>query len=472
MMRFHSLLALFALALVLPLSAKEIPVSSLDLSPRDLAFAASAIKTYKENLLPVVQFGNLYRIENPHTGPRAVLDYVSTDRTRAALFVLQTKDAPATPAKPAGLDLSRRYRMRELNLPEGGCVSVASGRQSPRWRYAHAGGDTSTVFAVLRKHRGRTECSMRDMELTMNKPNPMILAALLLAPMVVLAGEPAPMNLPGPAKMQGSTLYNPAEPYVVKLPVYPVTYSEEQKKAQRDAGLALVREVNEAMRGKRQDFTAKPGIYRLPKGANFKTSNIDRFALHLPNCELILEPVPDRHLFSFGKANSFTLTGPVKVDFDPLPESQGRIVASDFATKRVTVEILPGYHALAPKISDKKNRDKTREEERFYTYSSSGFWLPNPSWSGFSWNDASLSADGCTVTFTAGKAVEPKLWKELYKPDNLVSLGGAGCGVLYCIWPDNLGELTVQDLDFYGGGFGWGNAASDSSSSPILKPVN
>ncbi len=89
------------------------------LSPADRKFVASAIKTYKEKLLPVVHFGDLYRIESPHTGPRAVLNYVSSDRSRAALFVLQTKDGPAMVAKPQGLDPLKRYRVRELNLPAG-----------------------------------------------------------------------------------------------------------------------------------------------------------------------------------------------------------------------------------------------------------------------------------------------------------------------------------------------------------------
>ena len=91
----------------------------LKLSPSDLAFVTAAIKTYKEHILPVVQFGDLYRIENPHTAPRAVLNYVTHDRSHAVLFVFQTADAPAAPAKPRGLDPVKHYRVRELNLPAG-----------------------------------------------------------------------------------------------------------------------------------------------------------------------------------------------------------------------------------------------------------------------------------------------------------------------------------------------------------------
>ena len=94
------------------------------LSPADQAFVASAIKTYKERLRTLVQFGELYRIENPHSGPRAVLNYVSQDRSRAALFIFQTQDASAMVAKPAGLDPAKRYRVCEINLREGEASKV------------------------------------------------------------------------------------------------------------------------------------------------------------------------------------------------------------------------------------------------------------------------------------------------------------------------------------------------------------
>jgi alpha-galactosidase len=89
------------------------------LSPSDRAFTTAAIETYKEHVRPVVQFGDLYRIENPHAGPRAVLNYVTQDRSHAVLFIFQKTDAPATPAMLAGLDPERHYRVCEINLPAG-----------------------------------------------------------------------------------------------------------------------------------------------------------------------------------------------------------------------------------------------------------------------------------------------------------------------------------------------------------------
>ncbi len=80
---------------------------------------ADAVALYKERLRAVVQQGDLYRLESPYQGPRAALDYVTPDRSRAVLFVYQLKEADAGPVRPLGLDPHRRYRVRELNLPAG-----------------------------------------------------------------------------------------------------------------------------------------------------------------------------------------------------------------------------------------------------------------------------------------------------------------------------------------------------------------
>lgn len=90
------------------------------LTPAERSFTRKAIATYKSAILPVVQFGDLYRLENPYAGPRAALSYVSMDESRAIVFIFQTRDtAQASPVKLAGLNPAIRYRVRELNLPDG-----------------------------------------------------------------------------------------------------------------------------------------------------------------------------------------------------------------------------------------------------------------------------------------------------------------------------------------------------------------
>jgi hypothetical protein len=62
-------------------------------------------------------------------GPRAALDYVSTDLTRAALFVYQLKTSRSQPVKNRGLDRLRRYHVREVNLADCGVSKLAQDGQ-------------------------------------------------------------------------------------------------------------------------------------------------------------------------------------------------------------------------------------------------------------------------------------------------------------------------------------------------------
>jgi alpha-galactosidase len=64
-----------------------------------------------------VEQGDLYRLESPYESPRAALNYVSQDRSRAELFIYQLKAAASTAVKPLGLDPQREYRVNEINLP-------------------------------------------------------------------------------------------------------------------------------------------------------------------------------------------------------------------------------------------------------------------------------------------------------------------------------------------------------------------
>ncbi len=281
-----------------------------------------------------------------------------------------------------------------------------------------------------------------------------LLAALLLASSHVtgadarLGGAKAgsvAAKLPATPR-QGSTLYDPAEPYDANAPVYPQVYSAEQVEEQRRAGIRLVKEFREALAARKTEFHAAPGVYRLPKGSDFGVGTFDAFTLHLPHCKLIMESI-ERPLFSLWRVKSFEVVGPVVVDFDPLPYSQGRIVASDYEKRRVTVEVAPGFRALVAKAD---------KEELFYAYSPTGIWLPNISWSQFAWNNATLSANGRSVTFSAGQDLQRDYWDRLYSPGNLTTIGPSGPDWLFVL--EEVGNLTVRDLDFYGGGFCYRNA--------------
>ena len=89
------------------------------LSPEQKAAATVAVTLYKNELRPIVQQGDLYRLVSPYDGQRSALNYVSEDRSRAALFLYQIGSGKAAPVKPQGLDPQRHYRVREVNLPAG-----------------------------------------------------------------------------------------------------------------------------------------------------------------------------------------------------------------------------------------------------------------------------------------------------------------------------------------------------------------
>ncbi len=110
----------------------------MDLDPRkmpeeELATSKQGIEVYKTHLRDVVQFGDLYRLEAPGSGPRSSLNYVLEDRSKAALFAWQTADdesAAARTVKPGGLDPERRYRIEEVNVKPGDTSKLELHEQS------------------------------------------------------------------------------------------------------------------------------------------------------------------------------------------------------------------------------------------------------------------------------------------------------------------------------------------------------
>ena len=88
------------------------------MSPEERKTIVASIALYKNRLRDLVAQGDLYRLESPYEHPRAALNYVSVDRTRAVLFIYQLSESAFGPVKPRGLDPTKRYRVREINLPE------------------------------------------------------------------------------------------------------------------------------------------------------------------------------------------------------------------------------------------------------------------------------------------------------------------------------------------------------------------
>ena len=99
------------------------------LSPEALRQLATGIALYKKEIRDVVEQGDLYRLESPYEKPRATLDHVSTDKSRAVLFVYQLQDATSEAVKLRGLDPRMHYHVSEVNLPAGAKSQLAGDGQ-------------------------------------------------------------------------------------------------------------------------------------------------------------------------------------------------------------------------------------------------------------------------------------------------------------------------------------------------------
>jgi alpha-galactosidase len=90
-------------------------------TPQELQFSQEAVKTYNR-ISPVTWRGDLYRLESPYEGNRAVVFYVNENKSHAILFnyhlASRRKDI-FDRVKLEGLDPHKKYRFKEINLFPG-----------------------------------------------------------------------------------------------------------------------------------------------------------------------------------------------------------------------------------------------------------------------------------------------------------------------------------------------------------------
>ncbi|MGH7940456.1 MAG: alpha-galactosidase [Limisphaerales bacterium] len=96
------------------------------LPPDQVRQLADGIALYKSRIQNIVEQGDLYRLESPYDHPRAAMDYVSPDKSSAALFVYQIADGSPMAIHLRGLDPDKSYRIREVNLPAGQASRLAA----------------------------------------------------------------------------------------------------------------------------------------------------------------------------------------------------------------------------------------------------------------------------------------------------------------------------------------------------------
>jgi alpha-galactosidase len=87
-------------------------------TPEELQFSSEAVKTYKR-ISPVIWQGDLYRIISPYDADRAVLMYVSENKSKAIVFNYQLNSRRKDVFNKVllqGLDANKKYRLKEINL--------------------------------------------------------------------------------------------------------------------------------------------------------------------------------------------------------------------------------------------------------------------------------------------------------------------------------------------------------------------
>ncbi len=89
------------------------------LTEEDRALLRQGIAVYRTRVRDLIQHGDLYRLESPYEGKRAVVSYVAEDRARALAFIYQLGETAVGPVKLRGLDSARTYRVEEINLAPG-----------------------------------------------------------------------------------------------------------------------------------------------------------------------------------------------------------------------------------------------------------------------------------------------------------------------------------------------------------------
>ena len=92
-----------------------------DLSPKELKFSQDAVANFKR-VSDIIWHGDLYRLVSPYEGNKAVLMYVNSARDKAVLFAYTLNsrfNETFNQVRLQGLDTSKTYKVREINLFPG-----------------------------------------------------------------------------------------------------------------------------------------------------------------------------------------------------------------------------------------------------------------------------------------------------------------------------------------------------------------
>jgi len=107
----------------------DIVVSKLGES--DLQFSQQAVANYK-SISDIIWHGDEYRLASPWEKPFAALQFVNNSKDKAIVFAYLTNfrfmntTTSATPVQFKGLDLQKKYRIKEINLYPGTTSTITT----------------------------------------------------------------------------------------------------------------------------------------------------------------------------------------------------------------------------------------------------------------------------------------------------------------------------------------------------------
>ena len=223
-------------------------------------------------------------------------------------------------------------------------------------------------------------------------------------------------------------------------PVYPTNYTALQKAAQLAAGSNLLVNLQAAVKNGATHFTIPPGVYRFSRKNSAwvlgSQSYTRPFTITAKDVELILDGNTYQGLWNPSNSSNLALIGPLTVDLDPIPESQGQVLSYDPARQTLTVQFMPGYPD-PPLKGD-------FQDPSLMAYDKDGVWLGNYSgyYSTLAWQTHDSSK---RIGILSGVKDKPSY----YQPGNYVAIAWNGNSAM--IDGENVTNFTVQDLNVYGG---------------------
>ncbi|CAL5221970.1 g4252 [Coccomyxa viridis] len=218
--------------------------------------------------------------------------------------------------------------------------------------------------------------------------------------------------------------------YDAELPMWPDSFSDDEKEAQRDAATAQVAALHDAIKAGKSGFTFPAGVYRL--GDVIVIERTHNFTLSMANVELITPGIGGH--FKLLNNTNLVIRGPMVLDADPVGAPQTIIHSSD-RKKSMEVLVMPGYPAP--------------NKGRVMVFNNQGDRLPagqiTPD------NVTSLGGGRFRLDFNSGNFALAGLHTVGQAGNYMLQEGSAG-GV--ALWSNQ--GVTFEQVNVYGGGAVWG----------------